>query len=143
MSENASKACRLWQEIFPAMDMAGVEEIVAVDCVDHAARPGEPQGIEGVRHVMRFLDFAFSNQRFEVQRTVEQGDTVAVHLVHRGVHTGEIMGLAPTNRAFAYEHIHILRFAKDRAVEHWGVHDHLSLMNQLGSMPSRPVAAVS
>jgi predicted ester cyclase len=35
-------------------------------------------------------------------------------------HAGEIMGLAPTNREFAYEHIHILRFKKDRAVEHWG-----------------------
>jgi predicted ester cyclase len=143
MSENASKACRLWQQIFPAMDMAGVAEIVAADCLDHAARPGEPRGIEGVRNVMRFLDAAFSNQRFEVQRTVEQDDSVVVHLVHRGVHSGEIMGLPPTNREFAYEQIHILRFEKDRAVEHWGVHDHLSFMSQLGAMPPRSAAAVS
>jgi predicted ester cyclase len=143
MPENASKARRLWQEIFPAMDIDGVAEIVAVDCADHAARPGEPQGIEGVRNTMRFLDSAFSNQRFEVQRTVEQGDTVVVHLVHKGIHTGAIMGLAPTNREFAYEHIHILRFENERAVEHWGVHDHLSFMHQLGAMPARPAAAVS
>ena len=101
MSDNASKACRLWQEIFPAVDMAGVAEIVAAECVDHAARPGEPQGIEGVRSTMRLLDSAFSSQRFDVQRTVEQGDTVVVHLVHHGIHTGEMMGLAPTNREFA------------------------------------------
>jgi predicted ester cyclase len=122
------------------VDIDGVSEIVAVDCVDHAARPGEPEGIEGVRNTMRFLDSAFSDQRFEVQRTVEQGDTVVVHLVHKGIHTGEIMGLAPTNREFAYDHIHILRFDNDRAVEHWGVHDHLSFMHQLGDMPARPAA---
>jgi predicted ester cyclase len=92
---------------------------------------------------MRFLHSAFSNQRFEVQRTVEQGDTVVVHLVHKGTHTGQIMALAPTNREFAYEHIHILRFEDGRAVEHWGVHDHLSFMGQLGAMPVHPTAAVS
>jgi predicted ester cyclase len=43
---------------------------------------------------------------------------VVLHLVHKGIHTGELMGLAPTNREFAYEHIHILRFESDRAVEH-------------------------
>jgi predicted ester cyclase len=81
---------------------------------------------------MRFLDSAFSDQRFEVQRTVEQGDTVVVHFIHKGIHTGELMGIPPTNRDFAYEHIHILRFEDGRAVEHWGVHDHLSFMQQLG-----------
>lgn len=137
MSEEARKARRLWEEVFPAMEMEAVAEIVARDCVDHAARPGEPQGIEGVCNTMRFLDSAFSNQRFEVQRTVEQGDTVVVHLVHEGIHTGELMGIPPTQRQFAYEHIHILRFEGGRAVEHWGVHDHLSFMQQLGATRGR------
>lgn len=43
------------------------------------------------------------------------------------------MGLPATNREFANEHIHILRFEDDSAVEHWGLHDHLSLMHQLGA----------
>jgi predicted ester cyclase len=143
MSENTSKACRLWEEIFPAMDLEGVAEIIAAHSVDHAARPGERQGIESVRNTMRFLDAAFSNQRFDVQRTVEQGDFVVVHLIHKGTHTGELMGLAPTNREFAYEHIHILRFKGGRAVEHWGVHDHLSFMQQLGAVAAPPAAAAS
>lgn len=142
MSEESLKARRLWEDVFPAMDMEAVAEIVAVDCVDHAARPGEPQGIEGVCNTMRFLDSAFSNQRFEVQRTVEQGDTVVIHLIHKGIQTGELMGIPPTRREFAYEHIHILRFEDGRAVEHWGVHDHLSFMQQLGAMRARADAAV-
>jgi predicted ester cyclase len=143
MSEESHKARRLWEEVFPGMELEAVADIVAVDCVDHAARPGEPQGLDGVRHTMRFLDSAFSNQRFEVQRTVEQGDTVVVHLIHKGIHTGELMGIPPTDREFAYEHIHILRFDAGRAVEHWGVHDHLSFMQQLGVVRTRADAAVS
>jgi predicted ester cyclase len=142
MSDKAAKVRRLWEEIFPAMDMAAVSEVVAADCLDHTARPGEPHGIEGVRNTMRFLDAAFSDQRFEVQRTVQEGDTVAVHFTHTGRHTGEIMGLAPTGRPFSYEHIHILRFEEGKAVEHWGIHDHLSFMQQLGALPAPPETAV-
>jgi predicted ester cyclase len=141
MSANAAKARRLWEETFPRMDVDAVAEVIAADAVDHTARPGEPHGVEGVRRTMRFLDAAFSDQRFEVHRTVEEGDTVVVHATHSGRHTGEIMGLPPTNRTFAYEHIHILRFEAGLAVEHWGVHDHLSFMRQLGALPASPRAA--
>lgn len=142
MSENKAKARRIWEEMFPAVDVEGVAEIVAADGIDHTASPGEAQGIEGIRGTMRFLDAAFSDQRFEVHRTVEEGDTVVVHFTHSGRHTGQIMGLAPTNRTFSYEHIHILRFEGGKVVEHWGVHDHLAFMRQLGALPIPPSAAV-
>ncbi len=48
------------------------------------------------------------------------------------------MGLAPTNRTFSYDHIHILRFEEGRAVEHWGVHDHLSFLQHIDALPPRP-----
>jgi predicted ester cyclase len=115
MSENKAKARRLWEEIFPAMNLDAAAEM---------------------------LDAAFSDQRFEVHRTVEEGDTVVVHLTHKGTHTGEIMGLAPTNSSFSLEHIHILRFEEGKAVEHWGIHDNMSLMQQLGAIPAPPAARV-
>jgi predicted ester cyclase len=142
MSENAAKARRLWEEIIPSMDLDAVVEVIAADAVDHTARPGEPQGIEGMRHTMRFLDAAFADQRFEVHRTVEEGDTVVVHLTHSGRHIGEIMGLVPTGRTFSYDHIHILRFVDGKAIEHWGIHDHLSFMRQLGGPSALPGAVV-
>ncbi len=140
MGGNAATARRLWEEIFTAMDLDAVEEVVSPDAVDHTARPGEPHGIEGVRNTMRFLDAAFSGQRFEVHQTIEEGDTVAIHFTHRGRHTGEIMGIGPTNREFAYQHIHILRFEGGKIVEHWGVHDHLGFIQQIGALPPKPQA---
>lgn len=136
MSDNSAKARRLWEEIIPSMDLDAVTEVIAADHVDHTARPGEPEGIEGVRNTMRFLDAAFSDQRFEVHRTIEQDDTVAVHLTHSGTHTGEIMGLPATNQPFSYDHIHILRFENGKAVEHWGIHDHQTFVQQIGAQPT-------
>lgn len=51
------------------------------------------------------------------------------------------MGLAATNRPFSYEHIHILRFEDGKVVEHWGIHDHLAFMQQVGAIPAPPAAA--
>lgn len=136
MSENKAKARRLWEEIFPSMNLAAVEEIVAADSVDHSARPGEPQGVEGVRSTMRFLDAAFSDQRYQARQVIEEGDTVVVHLTHTGRHTGPVMGIGPTDRPFSYDHIHILRFQDGKVVEHWGIHDHVAFMAQIGATPA-------
>lgn len=138
MSSNAATARRLWEEIFPSMDLDAVADVVAADSVDHSARPGEPGGIEGVRRTMQMLDAALSDQRFEVHQTIEDGDTVVVHFTHHGLFTGELMGMPPTGATVATPHIHILRFRDGLVVEHWGIHDHLAFMAQSRAMPPRP-----
>lgn len=41
------------------------------------------------------------------------------------------MGIPPTNRTFAFEHVHILRFEDGRCIEQWAVRDDAALMQQL------------
>ena len=43
-----AKARRTWEEVFPACDVAALDDVVAEDLIAHGARPGEPPGIEGV-----------------------------------------------------------------------------------------------
>jgi predicted ester cyclase len=50
----------------------------------------------------------------------------------RGTHRGDFLGIAPTHRAIAYEAIDISRFADGKLVEHWGIPDYLTLLQQLG-----------
>jgi predicted ester cyclase len=107
------------------------------DCVDHSARPGEPEGIEGVTRTMYWLHSVFSDLRFNIHHVIGEGDTVAVHCTLTGRHTGELMGIAPTNRPVATPMIHILRFRDGKAAEHWAVHDDLATMRQLGVLPAR------
>ena len=89
---------------------------------------------------MLWLARVFSEQRWEVHQVICEGDTVVVHCTFHARHTGELMGIPPTNRAFAQDYIHIVRFRDGKAVEHWGVRDDLALMHQLGVLPARPVA---
>ena len=136
-----AKARRIWEEIFPAGDAEALAEILDRDGIDHSARPGEAQGLEGAVRTMHWLGRVFSEQRWEIQHVIGEGDIVVVHATHHARHTGDLMGLPPTGRQVAYEHVHIVRFRDGKVVEHWGMHDQTALMAQLGAPPVPAVAA--
>lgn len=133
-------ARRTWEDIFPACDVEALAEVVAPDVVGHGARPGEPAGFEGIKQTMLWLGRVFSDQRWVIHRVVGEGDTVVLHCTHHGRHTGELMGISPTDREVAYDYVHIVRFRDGKAAEHWGVRDDMTLLRQLGALPGRQAA---
>ena len=142
MSEaNKAVVRRTFEEIFPACDVEALAEVTDRDVVHHGRRPDEPAGLEGVTRTMLWLAQAFSDQRWEIQHLIAEYDLVTVHATHHGRHTGDLMGIPPTGREVAYDYIQILRFRDGKAVEHWGVHDSMTLMRQLGVGQERPAPA--
>jgi predicted ester cyclase len=137
--EIKAKARRTWEEILPACDVAALADVTAPDVVAHGARPGEPAGLEGITKTMLWLARVFSDQRWEIHQVIGEGETVVVYCTHHGRHTGELMGIPPTNRVVAYDYVHIVKFRDGKAAEHWSVRDDMTLMRQLGVLPERPV----
>ena len=140
VDENKAKARRAWEEIFPACDVEALREVVAPDIVEHGARPDEPPGFEGIMRTMLWLASVFSDQRWEIHQVIGEGDTVAIYCTYHGRHTGELMGIPPTNRTVAYDYVHIVKFRDGKVAEHWGVRDDMTLMRQLGVLPERQFA---
>ena len=138
--KSKAKARRIWEESFPAGDAEALAEVIAPDSIEHGARPGEPPGLEGAVRTMHWLGRVFSEQRWEIHQVIGEADTVVVHATHHARHTGELMGIPPTGREVAYDYVHIVRFRDGKAVEHWGVHDNLTLMRQLGVSPAPATA---
>ena len=136
--ELKAKARRIWEEIFPSGDVDGLAEVLAEDGIDHGARPDEPQGLAGAQQTMLWLRSVFSEQRWEIRQVVGEGDVVVVYCTLHGRHTGDLMGIPPTNREVAQDYVHIVRFRDGKVVEHWGVRDDMGLMQQLGVLPGRP-----
>jgi predicted ester cyclase len=131
-------ARRQFEEIMPALDVAALEQVVAEDVIDHGRRPDEPPGREGAKQTMFWLASVFSDERWEIHHVIGDGDLVAVHCTLHGRHTGDLMGIPPTNREVAVDYVHIFRFEDSKVVEYWSVRDDLSLMRQLGVIPERP-----
>jgi predicted ester cyclase len=136
--ELKAKARRIWEEIFPKGDVDDLAEVLAEDGIDHGARPDEPQGLVGAQQTMLWLRSVFSDQRWEIRQVICEGEVVVVYCTFHGRHTGDLMGIPPTNREVAQDYVHILRFEDGKAVEHWGVRDDMALMRQLGVVPGRP-----
>jgi hypothetical protein len=70
IDDNKARARRTWEEIFPACDVEALAEVVAADVIAHGARPGEPQGFEGVKETMLWLGRVFSDQGWEIHQVI-------------------------------------------------------------------------
>jgi predicted ester cyclase len=66
---------------------------------------------------------------------VAEGDLVVSHIVGRGVHAGELLGLPATNKEIETEGIVIHRVRDGKIVEYWSVTDVARVLQQLGVMP--------
>ena len=69
---------------------------------------------------------------------MSDGDTVAIHCIHSGRHTGDFFGLAATGRPFSYKQMHMIRMENGKSVEHWAVRDDAGLMRQLTGHVGNP-----
>jgi predicted ester cyclase len=72
-----------------------------------------------------------------VEDLIAGGDKTVARVRVTGTHQGEFMGVPPTGTGVDVELIDIMRFDGAGLVcEHWGVADMLSLMQQLGVVPT-------
>jgi len=131
IEENKKVARRVLEEIFPANDEEALAEVISEQCVNHEAPEGTPPGLRAITMFMHLLDQAFSDQRWQIEDVVAEGDKVVLRCTHSGVHTGAYFGVPATGRTFAYKQMHIIRVAEGKGVEHWAVRDDASLMRQL------------
>ncbi len=137
MSEqNKALVRRIVQECFSKGNLAAADEVLAANYVDHNAPPGIPPGIAGFKQLVTMYRAAFPDLQVTVEDMVAEGDKVVVRWTGRGTHKGELMGIAPTNKAVTVTGIGIDRIANGKIVEHWESWDQMGMMQQLGVVPS-------
>lgn len=100
---------------------ASFEELLADDVVNHAARPGSPNGKESFTFFLNeVLRKGFPDCKVEILDQVAENDLVTTRKKITGTHTCEIMGIAPTNRSVEIQVIDIIRLKDGKYKEHWG-----------------------
>lgn len=82
----------------------------------------------------------FPDLRATVEDALEEGDRVAARVRFIGTHEGEFMGVPPSGNKVDIEMIDIVRIVDGKASEHWGVTDHMALMQQIGAIPQEAPA---
>lgn len=128
-------------ELISVGDVDGFGDLLADDFVEHEETPGLEPTKDGVKTFFRMYLAAFPDLRMEPQDVIASGDKAVARVRATGTHDGELMGMPATGRAVDVQLIDIMRFREDgKVVEHWGVFDALTMMQQLGAVPDGPPA---
>jgi predicted ester cyclase len=134
---NEATMRRIYAEIFDQGQLELIEQLMAPDAVNHTAPEGFQHGTDPVRGLVSMLRTAFPDCATVIEETLPVDDTVVMRNWFEGTHLGEFRGHRPTGRRFRFRQIHWMRFGSDgRVVEHWGVRDDITHLQQLGLIPS-------
>lgn len=135
-AENKAIVKSFLQEVLNGKAVASVDKYVAANYVDHSVVPGLPNNREGFKELLNQFFNAFPDMKVTIEDIIAEEDRVVLRVTSSGTHKGEFMGIAPTGKSFSIGEIHIMRMENGQMVEHWGIEDNMSMMQQLGVIPS-------
>jgi predicted ester cyclase len=135
MSTDAAKAVvrRNNEEVQGRGNFDVFDELFAFDFIDHTPQPGFTPDRDGARSLCRALRAAFPDFHAEIHWQAADRELVTTYKTYHGTHQGPFLGQAPTGRRIHFETIDVMRVRDGKIVEHWGVANLFSLMQQLGA----------
>ena len=140
MPEDAkSLMLRFYAEV-SAGNLDVIDELVADDMIEHEEFPGLEPNKDGVRQFFALFRSAFPDLRMEAHEMVCEGDLVCARGTMMGTHQGEFMEMPPSGKRFEVHGFDMVRVRDGQFVEHWGITDMMSMMQQLGAMPEQAPA---
>jgi len=128
---------RLFDEVFTDGNLDAADQLVAPEIIDHQFAPdGSPgrtvtrEQFKGFVHALRA---GIPDLRYTVEDAAQVGDKVWLRVRARGTDSGTgQFGHPPTGKPISIGVIDVARFADGQMVEHWGVPDRMSVLQQLG-----------
>lgn len=81
---------------------------------------------------IQFFENAFPEYELIADELLKEDNKVAVRGTVRGVHAGEMMGIAPSGKEISISMIFIYEIEKRKILTHWMIADNLGLLQQLG-----------
>lgn len=136
LEDNKAVVRRFYAEL-DAGNLEAMDQLVSADFVDHDPPPipGLPPGREGLKAAFAIF-WRSTPGTHEVLDQVAEGDLVVTRIRAQG-HFAEDMGPIPANGgAMDVTATSVYRVSDGTLTEHWGETDSLTLMQQLGVMPS-------
>jgi len=126
---------RWFEEVWNKGRAEAIREMVTEDLVVHGLSDAKGEAIKGVKEFDRFHSQfvnAFPNIQVEVEDLIAEGDKVSARCTVRAKHTGDALGVAPTNTDVDFTGIAIVRISGGKIVEAWNNFDFMKMNRQLG-----------
>lgn len=131
---------RWFEEVWNQGREATIDELVAPGSIIHGLGDAgrKVTGPAGFREFYNHFRAAFSNLRVTLEDVIAEGDQVVSRLSFTGTHTGNGLGIPPTNRQFTSTAIVITKWRNGQITDSWNEFDAAGMMQQL-SPPNTPM----
>lgn len=133
--QNKAIVQRFYEEVYNQGREEVLDEIIAPDYLDYGHNP-PGRGIEGAKADFRSGQGVFSDVHFTIDDLIAVGDQVVVRWTGTLTHTGEFMGIAPTNKTIDLTGISFYRVANGKLLETRNAVNWLNLLQEIGAMPA-------
>jgi steroid delta-isomerase-like uncharacterized protein len=124
---------RFVDEFWNRGNFDAADELMTRDAVIHEPVAGTPDDLKAVALAIRS---AFPDWHSTPEEMLVDGDWVVERWTGRGTHRGAFQGIPPTGKRVAVPGVVFYRIADGKIAEFRGQFDRLSLLEQLGAIPS-------
>ena len=106
---------------------------MSTDVIYHFNSSPEPIiGLEANKEFNASLFQGFPDIKQTIEDVIAEGDKVMYRTTMQGTHTGEFLGISPTDKSVKINDFTLLRIVDEQIVEWWYECNLLELMKQLG-----------
>lgn len=135
--DNKVRMQQFYDEVINAHNVAMIDSFCTADFVDHNPDQGfSGKGIDDLKSQFTQMFAAFPDAKVDVDFLIAKGDTVVSHVTMSATNSGPMGPMPATNKSFKISGIDIVVIKDGKATERWGQFDAMSMMSQLGMMPS-------
>jgi len=107
-------------------------ELVDNQFINHSAAEGMSKGPDGMIYFLQnVLKTGFPDLKVEILDQIAEGDKVTTRKVFHATHSGEFMGLPPTQKKVTIKVVDIIRLKDGKYIEHWGMSNLVEIVNEL------------
>lgn len=136
LAANKALVKKMVDAVFNAHDIKAIDAYYSPAYVDHQTTAGQTADLASFKTDTQSSFTAFPDLTYTVEDIVAEGNEVWAREQICGTQTGPLSTLAPTGKHVCIDAIDIVRIQNNLIVEHWGVADDLSLLEQLGVVPT-------
>jgi predicted ester cyclase len=141
LPEDSKKLVRRLVDAINAGNWSGLDELFAPNYLDRTPFLGSTPNLSGAKQILTQLRAAFPDFRYTIEDGIYADDKIVSRVTAQGTQKGEFMGSPATGKSATWTEIHINRVVDGKFVEHWGIADQYTMLQQLGLAPAVKVPA--
>jgi predicted ester cyclase len=127
-----------FDQLLGANDLSPLDRLCRPDMINHALAPDRPIGLAGTREFLETMGRTqMTHEGWSELVVVAEGPYVVQYGARHGHwHGGRFMGLEAAPGAYSRGFAAMYRFEGGQIAERWAVRDDLTMLRQLGALPS-------